>query len=78
MKAECPLGHSENLSYEELLERLMENDFSCRGLDGDCSKNLSYEVDERFWNEYLEREMHFAREAGRADAMLELDEDTNQ
>jgi len=48
MEAECPMGHSENLSYTELGKRLQDNDFRCR--EEDCYKNYSYEVDKRFWN----------------------------
>lgn len=52
MKAECPMGHTENLSHKELLERLKNEDFSCRQ-DG-CIKNYSYEVDEVFWERYVQ------------------------
>lgn len=56
MMAECPMGHTENLSFEELLERLKNNDFECRE-DG-CSKHLTYPVDRTFWREYLAPFMH--------------------
>lgn len=49
MKAECPKGHTENLSYEELFQRLRYDDWNCR----ECSKELSYTVDRRFWNKYI-------------------------
>lgn len=51
MKAECPMGHSENLSHEELFERLINDDFECR--EENCSKRLSYEIDHYFWDKYF-------------------------
>lgn len=51
MKAECPMGHEENLSFEELLQRLIDNDFECR--HEECNKQYSYEVDQQFWEKYL-------------------------
>lgn len=51
MKAECPMGHTENLSYEELARRFREGEFSCNE-DG-CSKNLAYEVDKQFFTKWL-------------------------
>jgi len=50
MKAECPMGHTENLSYEELAERLENNDFECR--KEECSKSIQYSVDSRFSDLY--------------------------
>lgn len=49
MKSECPNGHTENLSHEELASRLSAGDFDCR----ECDKRLSYEVDHRFWKQYF-------------------------
>lgn len=45
------MGHSENLSHSELAKRLENDDFECR--DVGCTKNYSYEIDERFWNKYV-------------------------
>lgn len=45
------MGHKENLSFEELLDRLKDNDFKCRA--DDCSKHCSYEVDRVFWRRHL-------------------------
>lgn len=50
MKSECPMGHTENLSFEELFERLKDSDFECRVES--CSKEVSYEVDSHFWEKY--------------------------
>lgn len=43
------MSHRENLSYEELLKRLVNEVFGCK----ECSKQYSFEVDKRFWNEYI-------------------------
>lgn len=51
MKAECPMGHTENLSFGELAERLMKDDFDCK--EEGCAKSLTYEIDEVFWNDYV-------------------------
>lgn len=45
------MGHTENLSHQELAERLDEDDFECRH-EG-CSKQYSYAVDHRFWDSYV-------------------------
>lgn len=50
MEAECPNDHTENLSWSELAERLNNDDFECR--EEDCSKKLSYKIDERFWKRF--------------------------
>lgn len=51
MKAECPMGHRENLSHEELFRRFISNDFECN--EGQCEKECSYEIDHVFWKEYM-------------------------
>lgn len=50
MKAECPMGHSENLSWEEVYQRLDNDDFSCR--ENGCKKKVTYGIDHRFWSKY--------------------------
>lgn len=52
MRVSCPLGHEENLSYEELAERLDNREFGCKA-EG-CSKDCSFEIDERFFEKHLE------------------------
>lgn len=60
MKAECPMGHTENLSWKEVYGRLITNDFDCQ--TEDCSKEVSLEVDRRFWEQYFPEAIYFDEE----------------
>lgn len=60
MKAECPMGHTENLSHKEVHGRLRTNDFECQ--TEDCSKEVTLEVDRRLWEQYFPDAIHFPDE----------------
>lgn len=55
MMAKCPMGHTENLSHTEVMDRLESNDFDCK--HGNCPKKITYPIDERLWDKIKQRRL---------------------
>lgn len=45
------MGHTENLSHEEIHERLKDGDYECR--EEGCNKKVSYPIDHEFHKRYI-------------------------